>query len=83
MGSAGLWVIFQNPYSWELLITYWILMSPLAGLFLMIPKDKLHDWIPIFAPFNVDYWIRKMDRFLKPAQKAIKILFLFKDPADQ
>ena len=63
-----------------LLVSYWILVSPIPRALQLPSKEDVFDVVPQYAPFEVSSFIRKMEDFLNNVRKSDKIMLAFDDP---
>lgn len=63
-----------------LLISYWLLISPLPKLILFPTHKNILDIVPLLAPFDIQPLMDGMENFLSPVQKGQRVLMAYQDP---
>ena len=79
MFSLATAIIIQNPTP-ALLLSYWILISPLPLLIPFPFMDKVLDVVPKLAPFAIRKLSEDMGSFLAPVKTGEKVLMAFDNP---
>lgn len=73
-------LITINEVNIILLLSYWIVISPLPRLLNDSVIDAPLDILPPLMPFNLAPLVDAVEEFLSPVQKDMNVLFAFEDP---
>jgi len=79
--SLAIVEMFQNPDP-RLLLSYWILVSPLPLLASFPFMRGVLDTVPKLAPFSAEELRKGMQEFLAPVKSGERVLMAFDDPKD-
>jgi len=75
---ATMFIVGQEPW---LLISFWLLISPLPLLSGYYFDKTVLDILPTASPFNIEPYLSTMDSFLEPVPQEGKVFMAFSDPS--
>jgi len=75
--TISTFILFFNPFNYILLISFWLMNSPLPLLTGFVLSNKVFDIVPIRKPFHVKAVLDKVEEFLAPVKAGQRVLTIF------
>jgi len=82
LSAATVTIIQSNLHNLILLLSYYLLCSPLP-MFAGFPSQRCLTTVPIFRPFDVRPLLRSMKDFFADVHPGQRVLMAFNDPDDE